>query len=170
MTWIRDLPLGSLRIGLIRGGITLVAIAISVAILWGSATLALAQTETETAVITCNSANPLGHGGSADNPPKCVDEAGNEVEVVVKPEQESAQVALPVVGGWRLIAENTETDCATAKATATLEAHGRSTAVGKEPDLALDTLERDPIISISKGCVEIYTRIRAKGSVSFPLK
>ena len=64
-----------------------------------------AQTPTEDAVINCGD-SASGHGGSADNPPKCIDEDGQEVDAVtivvaaVGPAPQQAPTNLTSGEGW----------------------------------------------------------------------
>ena len=45
--------------------------------------LADEPSDVESAVIGCNDANPLGHGGSADNPPECNDPQPKMIDTIV---------------------------------------------------------------------------------------
>ena len=124
---------------------------------------ASAQTETEKAVITCNADNPLGHGGTADNPPTCEDADGNAVEVVVVVTEQEQPAPVPRGDGWVVLAEGSDETCITAQAEAELEATAKSatanTILGEDSGTKSVSVD-------GEGCVRVEVRVSARGSAS----
>lgn len=164
--------------GLNRGGRWALMVVALGLLMWSAVTVpAYAQTptpsETENAVINCGD-SPSGHGGSADNPPTCIDESGEEVPAVVVVQPAETPVPVPVPAqvstgsGENLVLQDShwfnlhdvtsEKVCIEAKETIGLRAVN---TVSVDDNLVDDADDGDVEASNKKHCIQFTTRIDA---------
>ena len=154
------------KYGIYRGGflaLALIVVVVGAVVIFSTNASAQTPSDTESAVITCNADNPLGHGGTADNPPTCEDADGNAVEVVVVVTEQEQPAPVPRGDGWVVLAEGSDETCITAQAEAELEATAKSatanTILGEDSGTKSVSVD-------GEGCVRVEVRVSARGSAS----